>query len=46
MILFFDRDTGISLPQAARLLVPRGVTIKYHQEFFAQNAHDDVWRTP
>lgn len=40
MILFFDRDTGICLPQALRMLK---VSVCYHQEHFAKNEPDDEW---
>lgn len=40
MILFFDRDTGTSLPKALRILK---VPVCYHQEHFAKNEPDDRW---
>ncbi|MHB1414845.1 MAG: PIN-like domain-containing protein [Chloroflexota bacterium] len=42
MILFFDRNMGTRIPQALRLLrVP--VDVRYHQQYYAQNAQDDDW---
>ncbi len=40
MILFFDRDTGITLPKTLRML---RVSVCYHQEHFAKNEPDDRW---
>lgn len=40
MILFFDRDTGIRLPKALRMLK---LSVCYHQEHFAKNEPDDKW---
>ena len=40
--LFFDRDVGIRLPQALRLLrLP--VDIEYHQNHFPGDAKDEEW---
>ena len=40
MILFFDRDTGTTLPKALRMV---RVSVCYHQEHFAKNEPDDRW---
>ena len=41
-VLFFDRDVGITLPQALGVLkLP--TRVEYHQEHFPIDARDDDW---
>lgn len=42
MILFFDRNVGVRIPQALGLLNPP-FQVKAHSELFAQDAPDDEW---
>ena len=44
MILFFDRDTGTTLPlvlRTARLNFP--IPVEYHQAHFPLEEQDDIW---
>jgi hypothetical protein len=45
VIIFFDRDVGITLPQALRIVhFDRDFAqIHYHQQHFAQSTPDDQW---
>jgi hypothetical protein len=44
VILFFDRNVGVKIPKAFKLLAPRGIEVKYHQQYFPQEEHgDDGW---
>ena len=40
--LFFDRSVGKKIPESLRL-VRLPITVKYHDECFAQDAADDAW---
>jgi hypothetical protein len=42
LTFFFDRNFGVKLPQALRKLRPE-FGIEWHQQHFAQEAHDDEW---
>lgn len=42
MILFFDKNTGTSIPETLRKLKPP-FQVEYHQEHFALNEDDDKW---
>ena len=43
MTLFFDRSVGTGLPRALKQLKRLPFEVKYHQEYFAIDAYDDVW---
>jgi hypothetical protein len=40
--LFFDRDVGISLPQALEV-IQLPVAVEYHQKHFSQGSRDPEW---
>lgn len=42
MILFFDKNTGTSVPKALAKLKPP-FQVEYHQKYFAMDCPDDIW---
>lgn len=42
MILFFDRNTGTSVPKALELLRPP-FQVEYHQKYYQADMADDLW---